>query len=206
MITVFGDSVSGNCLKVRWTADFLGIPYEWIETDVLAAQTRTPQFLALNPAGQVPLVLLADGRPLAQSNAIMLHLAEGSALIPADAYERAKMLEWLFWEQYSHEPYVAVARFQMRFLGRPAADLEPRIVERGGAALKRLEAATADGAFLVGARPSLADIALIAYSRVADEGGFDLAAYPNMCAWIGRVEQALGIAPQASRSASGHRP
>jgi len=198
MITVFGDSVSGNCLKVKWIADFLSIPYAWIETDVLTAQTRTAQFLALNPAGQVPLVLLPDGRPLAQSNAIMLHLAEGSALIPTDSYERAKMLEWLFWEQYSHEPYVAVARFQVRFLGRPAAELEPRIVERGRAALQRLEDATAAGDFLVGAQPSLADVALIAYSRVADEGGFDLADYPNMRAWIGRVEQALGIAPGAS--------
>jgi len=198
MITVFGDSVSGNCLKVKWIADFLGIPYAWIETDVLTAQTRTAQFLALNPAGQVPLVLLPDGRPLAQSNAIMLHLAEGSALIPTDPYERAKMLEWLFWEQYSHEPYVAVARFQVRFLGRPPVELEPRIVERGRAALQRLEDATAAGGFLVGPRPSLADVALIAYSRVADEGGFDLADYPNMRAWIGRVEQALGIAPSAS--------
>jgi glutathione S-transferase len=198
MITVFGDSISGNCLKVRWTADFLGIAYRWIETDVLSGRTRTPDFLALNPAGQVPLALLAAGRPLAQSNAIMLHLAEGSALIPTDAYARARMFEWLFWEQYSHEPYVAVARFQVRFLGKSVAELEPRLVERGRAALQRLEDALGDAAFLVGDQPSLADIALIAYSRVADEGGFDLSAYPQMCAWIGRVEQALGIAPRAA--------
>jgi glutathione S-transferase len=198
MITVFGDSISGNCLKVRWTADFLGIAYRWIETDVLSGRTRTPDFLALNPAGQVPLALLAAGRPLAQSNAIMLHLAEGSALIPTDAYARARMFEWLFWEQYSHEPYVAVARFHVRYLGRPVAELEPRLVERGRAALQRLEDALGDAAFLVGDQPSLADIALIAYSRVADEGGFDLSAYPQMCAWIGRVEQALGIAPRAA--------
>jgi glutathione S-transferase len=198
MITVFGDSISGNCLKVRWTADFLGIAYRWIETYVFSGRTRTPDFLALNPAGQVPLALLAAGRPLAQSNAIMLHLAEGSALIPTDAYARARMFEWLFWEQYSHEPYVAVARFHARYLGRPVAELEPRLVEGGRAALQRLEDALGDAAFLVGDQPSLADIALIAYSRVADEGGFDLLAYPQMCAWIGRVEQALGIAPRAA--------
>ncbi|HQT52932.1 MAG TPA: glutathione S-transferase N-terminal domain-containing protein, partial [Phenylobacterium sp.] len=101
---IFGDSISGNCLKVKWTADHLRLSYDWIETDVLKAATRTPEFLALNPAGQVPAVILDDGRPLAQSNAIILHLAEGSALIPADPYDRARMLEWMFWEQYSHEP------------------------------------------------------------------------------------------------------
>ena len=101
---IFGDSRSGNCLKVKWTADFLAIPAEWIETDIMKGESRTPEFLALNPAGQTPAVILDDGRPLAQSNAIIFHLAEGSALIPADAYARAQMLEWMFWEQYSHEP------------------------------------------------------------------------------------------------------
>lgn len=191
---IYGDSISGNCLKVKWTADRLGVPYQWIETDILKGESRTPAFLALNPAGQVPAVVLDDGRPLAQSNAILLHLAEGSDLIPADAYDRARMLEWLFWEQYSHEPYVAVARFQMRYLGKPASELEPKIVERGRAALQRLDEALADQPFLVGARPSLADVSLVAYTRVAGEGGFDLADYPNVQAWIGRVEQALNIA------------
>ena len=134
---IYGDSISGNCLKVRWACDHLGLAYDWIETDVMQAATRTPEFLALNPAGQVPTVVLADGRPLAQSNAILLHLAEGSDLIPADAYERARMLEWMFWEQYSHEPYVAVARFQVRYLGRAVAELEPKVVERGNGALQR---------------------------------------------------------------------
>ncbi|MDP3634568.1 glutathione S-transferase family protein [Phenylobacterium sp.] len=146
---IFGDSISGNCLKVKWTADHLRLSYDWIETDVLKAATRTPEFLALNPAGQVPAVILDDGRPLAQSNAIILHLAEGSALIPADPYDRARMLEWMFWEQYSHEPYVAVARFQVRFQGKAVADLEPRIVERGKAALQRLEDGLAASPFLV---------------------------------------------------------
>jgi glutathione S-transferase len=128
---IYGDSISGNCLKVKWTADHLGLAYDWIETSVLKAETRTPEFLAMNPAGQVPAVILGDGRPLAQSNAIILHLAEGSDLIPADAYDRARMFEWMFWEQYSHEPYVAVARFQMHYLGKSAAELDPKIVVGG---------------------------------------------------------------------------
>ena len=192
-IRVFGDSISGNCLKVKWTLDLLGLAYEWIETDILAGESRTPEFLALNPAGQVPLVVLEDGRPLAQSNAILLYFAEGSALIPADRYQRAKMLEWLFWEQYSHEPYVAVARFQVRYLGKAPAELEPKVVERGVAALARLDAAVTDCAFLVGEDLSLADISLVAYTRTAPEGGFDLTPWPALRAWIARVEAALKI-------------
>lgn len=192
-LRIYGDSISGNCLKVKWTADRLGLAYDWIETNVLTAETRTAEFLALNPAGQVPLVVLADGRPLAQSNAIIFHLAEGSALIPSDAFDRAKMLEWMFWEQYSHEPYIAVARFQMRYLGRPAESLEARLVERGAAALARLETQLKQSPFLVGGRVTLADVALVAYTRVAHEGGFDLSLYPAVEAWVGRVEADLGI-------------
>jgi glutathione S-transferase len=190
---IYGDSISGNCLKVKWVADSLGLSYAWIETDILAGQSRTPEYLAMNPAGQVPVAVLDGGRPLAQSNAIILHLAESSPLIPTDAYERARMLEWMFWEQYSHEPYVAVARFQVRYLGKAVADLEPRIVERGKAALQRLEDGLADHPFLVGDAVTLADVALVAYTRVAHDGGFDLAAYPKVKAWVGRVEEALKI-------------
>ncbi len=190
---IYGDSISGNCLKVKWTADFLGLPYMWIETNILDGESRTETFLAVNPAGQVPAVILPDGRPLAQSNAIILYLAEGSQLIPADAYDRARMFEWLFWEQYSHEPYVAVARFQVRYLGKSVADLDERIVERGASALRRLETALADAPFLVGERVTLADLALVAYTRVAHEGGFDLQLYPAVKAWVARVERALDI-------------
>jgi glutathione S-transferase len=193
LITIYGDSISGNCLKVKWTAERLGIPFTWIELAVLKGETRTPQFLAMNPAGQVPTVKLQDGRILAQSNAVIVHLAEGSALIPADAYERAKMFEWLFWEQYSHEPYVAVARFQMKYLGRPRAEVEPRVIERGEAALRRLDEALAGRKFLVGEALTLADIALVAYTRFAADGGFALAGYPAVEAWVGRVEAELPI-------------
>ena len=194
MITIYGDPISGNCLKVKWTAERLAIPYTWRDVDVTKAETRTAAFLAMNPVGQVPAVVLDDGRTLAQSNAIILHLAEGSDLIPADAYDRAKVLEWMFWEQYSHEPYIAVARFQVKYQGRLPNELEPRIVERGKVALARMDEALADRDFLVGPALTLADIALVAYTRVAHEGGFNFDAYPRVKAWVARVEAALNIA------------
>jgi len=197
MLRIYGDSISGNCLKVKWTADYLALPYAWIETDVLKKESRTPQFLAMNPAGQVPVVLLDDGRPLARSNAIILHLAKESDLIPADAYDRAKMLEWMFWEQYSHEPAIAVARFQVRYIGKLVEELDAALVARGLTALQRLEDGLADRPFLVGEAPTLADVALVAYTRVADEGGFDLARLPKIQAWIARVERALGISARS---------
>ena len=194
---IYGDSISGNCLKVKWAADHLHVPYDWAETGVLTGETRTSAFLALNPAGQVPLVIFPDGRPLAQSNAIILHLAEGSDLIPADAYDRARMLEWLFWEQYSHEPYVAVARFQVKYLGKPVESLDPKLVERGAAALVRLEQALTGADFLVGRGVTLADLSLVAYTRMAGDGGFELAVYPAVTAWISRVEATLNITDPA---------
>ncbi|MDP3489117.1 MAG: glutathione S-transferase family protein [Phenylobacterium sp.] len=192
-LKIYGDSISGNCLKVKWTAERLGLDYQWIEIDLLKGQTRALEFMAINPAGQVPVVVLPDGRALAQSNAIILHLAEGSDLIPADAYARARMLEWMFWEQYSHEPYVAVARFHVVYQGRAVADLDPKLVAKGEGALQRLEDGLADAQFLVGDQLSLADVALVAYTRLAGEGGFDLARYPKVQAWIARVETALPI-------------
>lgn len=191
---IYGDSISGNCLKVQWVADHLGQTYQWVETNILNGESRTPEFLSMNPAGQVPIVVLDDGRALAQSNAIILHLAEGSELIPADSYDRARMMEWMFWEQYSHEPYVAVARFQVRYQGKAPADLERRLVERSHIAFKRLEDGLADSLFLVGDAVTLADVALVAYTRLAHEAGFELTAYPKVKAWIGRVEAALKIA------------
>lgn len=193
MLTVYGDIRSGNCLKVKWLLDRLGRDYRWIETDVLSGVTRGADFLKINSAGQLPTMVLEDGRPLAQSNAILLHLAEGTPFIPADAYDRARMFEWLFWEQYSHEPYVAVARFQRTLGGKAAHEVEARLMERGHGALARMEAALADRDWLAGDAPSLADLALVAYTRVAPEGGFGLEDYPAIIAWIGRVEDAFGI-------------
>ena len=119
---VYGDTNSGNCLKVKWVCDHLALPYTWIAVDTLKGETRTAEFLKLNGAGQVPAIELDDGRTLAQSNAIIRYLARGSHLIPQDAFAEGKMDEWLFWEQYSHEPYIAVCRFQMFYLKKPAAD------------------------------------------------------------------------------------
>src|SRR5581483_5776668 len=164
---IHGDSNSGNCLKVKWVCNRLGLPYRWIAVDTMKQETRTPQFLALNSAGQVPVVELDDGRTLAQSNAIIRYLARGSALIPADAFAAAKMDEWLFWEQYSHEPYIAVCRFQMVYLGKPATELDPEKVRRGYAALARMDAQLVATSFLVDASFTLADVALLAYTRVA---------------------------------------
>ena len=195
MLTVHGDIRSGNCLKVKWLLDWLGRDYRWVETDVLSGATRSPDFLARNPAGQVPAVVLQDGRVLAQSNAILLYFGEGTTFVPVDPYERARMYEWLFWEQYSHEPYIAVVRFERLLAGKRADEIEPRLMERGHAALARMEAALAlAGAdWLVGEGPTLADLALVAYTRVAHEGDFDLAGYPAVRAWVTRVEGAFGI-------------
>jgi len=193
MITIYGDPISGNCLKVKWTAERLGVAFTWVDVDIMQGESRTPAFLAMNPAGQVPVVVLADGRPLAQSNAILLHLAEGSELIPTDAYDRARMLEWLFWEQYTHEPSVAVARFQMKYLGKRREELDPKLLQRGEVALRRLDQGLEGRKYLAGDALSLADIALVAYTRMAHDGGFILADYPAVEAWVERLETELPI-------------
>ncbi|MGE0045165.1 MAG: glutathione S-transferase family protein [Hyphomonadaceae bacterium] len=194
-LLVYGDNVSGNCLKVRWVAERLGVPFRWIDTSVLARETRTEEFLKINPAGQVPCVVFPDGRALAQSNAIILHIAEGSDLIPNDPYERAKMYEWLFWEQYSHEPAIATRRFQKAFLKKSDEEIDPELLAKGRRALGVMELHLLTRDWFVGDGLSLADIALVAYTRVARDGGFDLDEFPQVTHWIGRVERALGLEP-----------
>jgi glutathione S-transferase len=190
---IYGDTNSGNCLKVKWVCDRLALPYTWVAVDTLKGETRTADFLKLNGAGQVPAVELEDGRTLAQSNAIIRYLARGSSLIPADAFAQAKMDEWLFWEQYSHEPYIAVCRFQMFYLKKPVSDLDPDKVKRGYAALARMEHQLAITPFLVGEAVTLADISLLAYTRVAHEGGFHLDGYAAVRRWIGATEKFLDL-------------
>jgi glutathione S-transferase len=192
---IYGDSNSGNCLKVKWVCDALALPYSWIDVDTLKGESRTVEFLRLNSAGQVPAIELDDGRTLAQSNAIIRYLARGSDLIPADPFATAKMDEWLFWEQYSHEPFIAVCRFQMVYLGKDASELDPDKVKRGYVALARMEQQLAMTRFLVGDQLSLADIALLAYTRVAHEGGFHRDGYAAVRRWIGEAEQALKLSP-----------
>jgi len=192
-ITIYGDSISGNCLKVKWTADHLGIPYEWMEVDVVKGEAKSDTLRRMNPAAQVPTILLEDGRALAQSNAIIVHLAEGTPLIPEDAYWRAKMFEWLFWEQYSHEPYIAVRRFQMHYLNKSEAELDPKLLERGEGALARMEAWLEASPYLVDGALSCADISLLAYTRMAKDGGFDLGKFPAVKTWVARVDGDLGL-------------
>ena len=192
-LVIYGDLRSGNCLKVKWTAEKLGVAYDWVHVDIMTGETRTERFRQMNPAAQVPTVVLADGKTLAQSNAIILHLADGTDLIPADPYWRAKMFEWLFWEQYSHEPYIAVRRFRKVYQGKVEDEIEPHLMVRGEAALARMESWLAASPFLVNGALTVADIALVAYTRLAAEGGFDLAAFPAVRAWVGRVESELGL-------------
>jgi glutathione S-transferase len=198
---IYGDSNSGNCLKVKWACDYLRKPYEWVAVDTMKGETRTLAFLKLNGAGQVPVLELDDGRALAQSNAIIRYLAAGSDLIPKDAFAAAKMDEWLFWEQYSHEPYIAVCRFQMVYLGKPASELDPDKIKRGYAALARMEQSLAASRFLAGEAASLADLSLVAYTRVAHEGGFHLDGYAAIRRWIGETEKVLGL-PAAKQGKS----
>ncbi len=196
-LTIYGDINSGNCLKVKWVCDALAIAYDWIDVDTMKGETRTPEFLALNDAAQVPVVRLAGGETLAQSNAIIRYLARDSRFVPRDALMQAKMDEWLFWEQYSHEPYIAVCRFMMVYLGKSADQLDPDKVKRGDAALARMERRLSRTPFLTGDVVTLADVALLAYTRVAHEGGFSLVECPAVRRWIGASERELGLPPIA---------
>ena len=201
MMTIYGDLQSGNCLKVKYIADVLGLPYVWRDVDIGKGESRTPEFLAMNPAGQVPVAVLGDGRALAQSNAILRYLARGSRFMPTDPYLAAKADEWLFWEQYSHEPYVATARSHVVYKGGSFESRDPAIVARAERALDRLEQALGKTPFLVGDAITVADIALLAYTRLAPQGGFDLGGRPSIRRWIAACEYELGLAALGSASA-----
>jgi glutathione S-transferase len=194
-LKIYANHVSGNCWKVKWTADYLGIENEWIEVDIFAGASRTPEFLAINPWGQTPAVELPDGRVLTQSNAIISYLAEGSKLVPTDAYARAQMNEWLFWEQNSHETTIATRRAHLNYRGKKESELDPGMLEGGKRALARMEQHLSAHDYLVGNSLTLADIALVAYTRVAPEGGFDLAPFPSVRKWIARIEPELDVKP-----------
>ncbi|MEI2455688.1 glutathione S-transferase family protein [Lysobacter firmicutimachus] len=189
MITVHGFSPSGNCHKLRLLLEQLGEPYRWVEVDSSQGQTRTPQFLALNPNGKVPVIELDDGRTLSESNAILYYLAEGSRFLPADRWQRAQALSWMNFEQYSHEPYVAVARFIAGWtpLDSPRRAELPALRERGHRALAVMEQHLRTHDWFSGDDYGIADIALFAYTDVAGHGGIDLQAYPALRAWLARV-------------------
>jgi len=196
-ITLYGDSRSGNCYKLKLVCAELGIGYHWNEVDILKGDTHTDKFLAMNPNGKIPLLVLPDGRRLAESNAILCYLADGSELFYGDPFERATVLQWLFYEQYSHEPYIATSRFIIRYQGSPPerrAELEQKR-EGGWKALGIMEAELADRPYIAGERFSIADIALFAYTHVSDEGGFPLDDFPNIRDWIDRIERRPNYEP-----------
>jgi len=190
---VYGDIISGNCLKVKYVADYMGRDYEWVPLDVVGGEARNAAMLLKNPAGQVPFIELDDGRVLSQSNAIMRYLAEGSALIPSDAFMWAKMDQWLFWEQYSHETAIAVARFRVVYLGQAISDLDAELVVKGNAALDLMEEHLTENTWFVGESITLADVALCAYTQFAEQPGFSLESRPNITQWLSATKAELGI-------------
>ena len=188
---VYGDIQSGNCYKVKLLCSLLSIEHEWVHINILAGESLTPAFLAKNPTGKIPLLELDDGRFLSESNAILNYLAYGSALMPTDAFQIAKVQQWQFFEQYNHEPFIAVARFIAKFLGLPddrRAEYESK--QKGGhRALGIMEARLKASPYLAGDFLTTADISLYGYTHVAAEGGFDLSLYPAIEAWIDSISQ-----------------
>jgi glutathione S-transferase len=181
---------SGNGYKVRLTLAHLGIAFDYVDVDILKGESRTPEFLRRNPIGRIPVLELEDGTHLAESDSIIWYLAEGTALAPRDRLARAETLRWMFFEQYSHEPNIAVARFWRHYVPKlsPLQELDlPERMKKGYAALDVMEQALARAPFLVDRRFGLADIALYAYTHVAHEGDFDLARYPAIRDWLARV-------------------
>ena len=201
-VEIYGDSISGNCYKLQLVCAQLGIEHTWHEVDIMAGESRTDQFLAMNPNGRVPLLALPDGRYLSESNAILWYLADGSPLAGNGRYEQANILRWMCFEQYSHEPFIATSRFIVRYLGSPPdrqADLEAKKAP-GYAALDVMEQELAKSEFIANNAYSIADIALYAYTHVAHEGGFDLGGYPRIGAWLGRVESQKRFVPMHARA------
>ena len=195
MLTAYGYSPSGNCWKVKTILGMTGHAFDWVEVNSNAGGARTPEFLALNPNGKIPIVKLDNGEVITESNAILLHFAEGTRLLPPPGLARTRVVEWLFFEQYSHEPYIAVGRQLVSYLGgreKHAARL-PDIWERGHKALKVMENRLAAHKYLAGDSLSIADIALYAYTHRAGEGDFDLSPYPGLRAWLARVGAEPGI-------------
>ena len=200
MLKLYGMSGSGNCYKPALLMRQLGVPFEWIEVDILKGASRTPEFLARNPNGKVPLLEVTDHgetRALAESNAMLCYLADGTHLLPDDRWERAQVLQWLFFEQYSHEPYIATVRFWVHYMNK-RDEWQDKIAEamkKGYAALGVMEQQLGRTTFLAGDRYTIADIALYAYTHVAHQGGYALERFPAVRRWLARVEGQPGFAP-----------
>lgn len=187
---IYGDIQSGNCYKIKLLTALLEIKHNWIEIDILKKETHTNAFLSKNPNGKIPLLELDDGNCLCESNAILNYLATGTELLPQDTFQYAKVQQWQFFEQYSHEPYIAVARFIAKYLGLPKErELEYLSKQQGGhKALAVMEQQLQQTPFLVGDKLTTADISLYGYTHVADEGGFNLQNYPAILRWLNRIQ------------------
>jgi glutathione S-transferase len=197
VLTLYGMSDSGNCYKVQLALAQLEVHHTWVEVDPLRGETRTRAFLARNPNGKVPVLELEDGSYLSESNAILNYLADGTDLLPGAPLARARVLQWMFFEQYSHEPYVAVARSIVRYdpPDSPSRAELPRLRELGNHALAVMELHLSDTPFFVGGRYSIADIALYGYTHCAGDGGFDLKAYPAISDWLMMVRSQPNFVP-----------
>jgi glutathione S-transferase len=198
---LYGMTGSGNCWKPAVLMKQLQIPFDWVELDLLKGETRTPAFLALNANGRVPLLQIAPGQLLAESNAMLCYLAEGTPYLPADRWLRAKALEWMFFEQYSHEPYIATVRWWVHYL-KKQDEWQDRIAEamkKGYAALGVMESHLARHSFFTGAQYGVADIALYAYTHVAHQGGYDLSGYPAVNAWLARCASEPRFEPMQAK-------
>jgi glutathione S-transferase len=199
-ITLYGSKISGNCWKPAALMDLRGMRYEWVEIDLLQGEARSAAFLRKNPNGKTPL-LEVDGRYLAESNAMLCYLAEGSPWLPDEPWTRAQVMQWLFFEQYSHEPYVATVRWWVRYLHKQdewAAKIA-EAMHKGHAAFVVMEQQLGKTPFLVGETPTIADLALFAYTDVADEGGYSLSPYPAITRWLDRLHGLEGFKPMRAR-------
>ena len=195
MLTLHDTLSSGNGHKIRLMLRFLGIPFRRVEVDTFGGETRRPDFLALNPAGKIPTLVFQDGRTLPESGAILLHLADGTDWLPLDGWQRAQVYRWMFWEQYSHEPTVAVARSAIRYARPYGADRLAELQREGAQALALMDRHLDGRDWLVGAQASVADIALYPYSAVAEEGGITLSAFRHLNAWLDRFASLPGFVP-----------
>jgi glutathione S-transferase len=207
MITVYGMAVSGNCWKVAQILRLTGREFRWIEVDSNKGETRTPEFLARNPVGKIPAAELDDGTVLIESNAMLAHFAEGTKWLPPPGLPRTRVFEWLFFEQYSHEPYIAVARNILSHLRTGAQHAERLEQCRAGGerALGVMELRLARNDWLTDTGPTIADLALFAYTHVADEGGFDLGRWPGVAAWVRRVAAIPGVVTLPRQTKEGAR-
>lgn len=196
MHTLYSMQNSGNCYKLRLLMAQLGLPFRLVDVDILKGESRASEFLKINPNGRVPTLTLADGHSLAESNAAMWYLAEDTPLLSDDRFTRAQILQWMFFEQYSHEPYIAVARFWLHIKpGGREEKTEADIAgwrERGHQALGVMETHLSENDYFAGGHYSIADIALYAYTHMAGDGGFDLEPYPGICAWLDRIAAQTG--------------